>query len=102
MTEQQRIERARLARLALTDFLAPAFDVVRAEYGSRLTAVCAAKPWATNEIAALANAARIVDEVQSQIEALVRDGDEARHSLDRAKRIEGMSPAKRRLLSIGA
>lgn len=101
MTEGQRVERARQAKLALDNFLDPAFAVVAEEYQARLTGLCATRPWATNEIAALANATRVVTEVRSQIAALVADGAEAQNGIDRAKRIEGLSPARKRLLNIG-
>jgi len=102
MTDEERIERAFQARRALETFLTPAFDQVRAEYGGRLAHVCANEPWATNKIAALANASRIVEEVKAQIVTLVLEGDEARSRKTRAERIENLSPAKRRLLQIGA
>lgn len=102
LTDPQRIERARQAGLALEHFLDPAFAVVAEEYRQRLEAICATKPWATNEIAALANASRIVSEVRSQIAGLVYDGEEAKRGRTRAELIEKLSPAKRRLLNIGA
>lgn len=97
----ERITRGHNARRALDEFLMPAFEVVREEYLNRLEAICSSKPWATNEIAALANARRVVDEVERQIMGLVLDGEMAKQDSDRAKRIEGLSPAKRRLLNIG-
>lgn len=102
MTPEQRAERARLAKQALDNFLAPAFTELDNAYTGRLAAVCASEPWATNKIAALANATRIVAEVRAQIEAVVADGDVARREIDHAKRIEQLSPAKKRLLSIGS
>lgn len=102
LTDQQRAERGHHARRALEEFLDPAFEVAKAEYQARLSAVCASKPWATNEIAALANATRVVAEVRGQIMGLVMDGAEAQKQIDRAKRIETLTPAKRRLLNIGA
>lgn len=102
MTDEERISRAFRAQSALDEFLAPAFEQVRAEYGGRLATVCANEPWATNKIAALANASRIVEEVKAQIVTLVLDGDEARSRKSHAKHIEGLSPAKRRLLQIGS
>lgn len=101
MTEEQRIERARQAAQAMETFLAPAFHVVAEEYHDRLAAICATRPWATNEIAALANATRIVGEVQRQIEGLIHDGAAAKDRKDRAARIADLTPAKRRLLGIG-
>lgn len=102
MTEQERIERGFQAKRALEGFLDPAFEQVRAEYAGRLAAICASEPWATNKIAALANASRIVEEVRSQIMGLILDGAEAEQRKTRAQRVEELSPAKRRLLQIGA
>lgn len=101
MTNEQRIEQARQAALALEHFLDPAFQIVAEEYERRLREICAATPWETNKIAAMANATRIVTEVRNQIAAIVADGDDARAKVDRAKEIENLSPAKRRLLGIG-
>ena len=101
MTEAERIDKGFAAQRALDSFLDPAFDVVRAEYEARLRALCASKPWAHNEIAALANATRIVDEVRGQIAMLIVDGEAAQAGKDRARRIEELTPAKRRLLHIG-
>lgn len=100
MNEAERVQRAHLAKQSL-EFLEDAFGVVSAEYFARLQTLCASRPWATNEIAALANATRIVSEVRGQIEGLVADGVDAKAKLDRAAKIEAMSPAKKRLLSIG-
>lgn len=102
MTDEERIERAFQAQRALDNFLLPAFEQVKAEYGGRLAKVCANEPWATSKIAALANATRIVDEVKAQIAAIIIDGEEAKHRKSRAQVIEELSPAKRRLLQIGA
>ena len=100
LTEQQRVERARLARQSL-EFLEPAFETVKGEYRARLSQVCAATPWEASKISALANAERIANEVQAQLVALVADGTDAQSQIDRAKKIETLSPAKRRLLQIG-
>lgn len=101
MTPEQRIERARRAQAALDEFLAPAFEVIQVEYGGRLAAVCAKEPWAADKIAALANANRIVDEVKRQLVGLILDADEAKAAKQRTKRIEELTPSKRRLLNIG-
>lgn len=99
MTEQERIERAVNAKQAL-EFLDPAFEVVLEEYHNRLAGICATKPWATSEIAALANATRVVQEVRAQISGLVLDGEDAKAKKTRAQRIEELSPTRRRLLKI--
>ena len=98
--EQARIERAGRAQRALEEFLDPAFETAHAEYAERLKVIASKEPWATNKIAALANAARIVEEVRGQIVALVFDGEHAKQGKARAEKIEQLSPAKRRFLNI--
>lgn len=101
LTDKQRVERAHHAKRALEEFLEPAFAVVTAEYGARLLAVCAKEPWATDRIAALANATRIVEEVKAQIVSLVYDGESAKQEIERVRRIEALTPRRRRLVEIG-
>jgi hypothetical protein len=100
LTDSQRIERARRAQAAIDEFFDPAFEVVAEEYHNRLAAICATEPWSTNKIAALANAGRVAGEVRSQIMALIADGEHAKSKKTRAEKIEGLSPARRRLFSI--
>lgn len=100
MNEAHRIEHARRAQCALEEFLQPAFDVTRAAYMGRLAQIAAAEPWATDKISKLAIASRILDEVQAQIDAVVRDGDVARAEMVRAEKIEKIPTAKRRILGI--
>jgi hypothetical protein len=101
LNDQERIHRARMAEQSI-QFLDPAFDTLRAEYRERLTQISASAPWEANKISALANADRIVTEVRSQLVALIADGVDAKANQKRAERIEQLSPAKRRLLQIGA
>jgi hypothetical protein len=101
LSDQERVNRARLAEQSL-QFLEPAFDTLRAEYRERLTQISASTPWEANKISALANADRIVTEVRNQLVALIADGADAKANQKRAERIEQLTPAKRRLLQIGA
>lgn len=101
LSDSERVERARQARRAL-EFLTPAFDAVVAAYTERLETLAAQEPWAHGKITALANATRIAREVHGQIAALVHDGEDARANLVRVEAIERLTPAKRRLLNIGA
>lgn len=101
LTEAQRVERARQAQHAL-EFMAPAFDELHAVYTDRLKAIASTAPWEAHKITALANATRILEEVRTQITGLVRDGVDAQAKIDRAKRVEDLSPARRRLLNIGS
>lgn len=102
LTDSQRVERARQAAMALSDFLDPAFEVVVASYAERLEQLASTTPWEAGKITALANAVRIAKEVRNQIALLVADGSDARQIIARAKKIEEMTPARKRLLSIGA
>lgn len=102
LTDAQRVERARQAEMALRDFLDPALKTVVAAYADRLEQLAATAPWEAGKITALANATRIAKEVRAQIAALVMDGADARNNIDRARRVEALTPAKRRLLNIGA
>lgn len=102
LTDAQRIERARQASLALKDYLDPALNVVIDSYTERLEQLASTAPWEAGKITALANAVRIAREVRGQIAQLVADGTDAKQNIERAKRIEQLTPAKRRLLQIGA
>jgi hypothetical protein len=99
--DSQRLERAEHARRAMEEFLAPAFEQARAAYGARMVEIAGSTPWEAGRITALANALRIVDEVEAQVTAQIADGAEARTKLIRADRIEQLTPARRRLLNIG-
>lgn len=101
MTEAERIDRAFRAKRAVEEFVAPAFDTLRSEYGQRLKDVASRTPWDAPKITALANATRIVEEVERQMLGIVMDGEAATHDRRRAERIEQLSPARRRLMGIG-
>lgn len=100
LTEAERVERAERAARALDEFLVPAFETARQAYTARMLEIASKAPWDAPKITALANAARIVDEVENQIVGAVYDGDHAKQGLIRADRIEQLTPAKRRLLGI--
>lgn len=100
MTDAARADRGRRAELMWDEFMSPAFEVVRAEYEARLREICAKRPWAANEISALANASRIAEEVEKQIKALVYDGKEALAQMGRAEKIASMSPQRRKVLGL--
>src|SRR5437868_946855 len=102
LTEAQRIERGRRAEMALAEFLDPAFEAIGEAYLQRLEDISAREPWATGKIAAVANAIRITKELRTQIVTLVHDGGQAKAAKVRTEKIEAMSPARRRLLQIGA
>ena len=101
MTEAQRIDRGRRAKLALDEFLNPAIDALIAAYTARLEEIASTQPWEAGKITALANAQRITRQVRTQIENIVHEGERAKSDREHALEIEKLSPAKRRLLNIG-
>lgn len=94
------IERGRRARMALEEFLDPAFEAVIAAYTARIEEIASSAPWDAQKITALANAQRIARSVKAQIENIVYEGERADGERLRAKEIEQLSPAKRRFLNI--
>lgn len=100
MNEAQRIERARRADMAMEEFMGPAFEFARTAYMDRLAQIAAAEPWATDKIAKLAIATRILDEVKGQIVAVIHDGDVAKSEMIRAEQIEKIPHAKRKILGL--
>lgn len=103
MTDAERIERARRAKLAIDEFLTPAFAVVEAEYGEKMIAVAASTdPRSPEIIARLASGIKVARQVRAQIEAIVADGKVAQNEIDRAKRDEEFTAPQKRLLNIAA
>ena len=102
LTDPQRVARAEHARRAMDEFLAPAFEQARQTYGARMVDIAATTPWESGKITALANALRIIAEVEAQVVGQIADGSDARKQMIRADKIEKLTPARRRLLNIGA
>lgn len=102
LTEAQRVELARRAKLALDEFVAPALAMIEADYAEKMIAVAASTdPRAPESIARLANGIKVARQVGALIESYVLDGDLAKRDMIRATEIKDMSPAKQRLLKIG-
>lgn len=102
MTLEQRIERARRAKLAMEEFFAPAFDAVEQEYGERMISVAGSvDPRAPEVIARLANGIKAARSVRSQIEGYIAEGQVAEREKEATDKLAAMSPAKSRLLKIG-
>lgn len=102
MNDRERIERARRAKLALDEFMAPAFAAVEADYGEKMIAAASGTdPRANDVIARLANGIKAARQVKAYIETFVYDGELAKAGMIRAERVEAMTPAQRRLLNIG-
>lgn len=103
LTDSQRVERARQASMALETFLEPAFAVVEADYAEKLIAAASSTdPRAPEIIARLANGLKAARSARSQIEALVADGIDAQRTIERTEKVTELSPARQRLLRIGA
>lgn len=101
MSHNERIERARRAKLAMDEFFTPALDVIEAEYGEKMIAAAAsADPRAPEIIARLANGIKVARQVRSQVEAIIADGAVAQNERDANERIAEMTDSKRRLLKI--
>jgi hypothetical protein len=95
-----RMGRAESAALAMRQWLAPAFDVCRADYLEKLADV-AAKPMSDANRAGmekLSLGVKVIDEVRSQIEAVIADGKVAAHSAEGASRLANMTTEQRRWL----
>ncbi len=100
MTEHERLAIADSAAKALVEHLTPAFALVEATYIQRLATVAAAEPWAVDKLRSLAQALKVSQEVRAQIEAVVADGPVAKVAVDHLRKIEAMSPERRRILGI--
>lgn len=101
LNEAQRVERAARAQHALDEFFTPALARAHDSFSARLKDICAREPWASDKIAAMANAIRILEELGRDLESAIRDGEEAARSIVRAGKYEQLTPARRRLLGIG-
>lgn len=98
--EAQRIQAAQDAETALKQHLAPAFEVVEGLYDERYSRVLDAEPWADEKLKALKQARLILRQVRSHIEAVVADGVVAEASSKHLRKIEQMSPQRRRILGL--
>lgn len=87
------------AKQALSEFIAPAFTVIRDEYRTKLQEIAATRAM-TGEplmmVQKLATALKIADQVEAQIIALISDGEAANAELDRAGNIARLPAAQRR------
>lgn len=99
MTDQDRILEAQAAKQAMAH-LGPAFDAVEASYTSRLTEIATAEPWAVHKIRALAMALKVSQGVRSHIAAIIGGGDIAETHEAHRRKIEKLSPERRRILGL--
>lgn len=89
-------ERAKIAMEVLDD----AFSTVSASYMERLIAVASSEPWAADKLRALAQAQRVADEVRQHITALVGGMSIAEAEMAHTRKIQAMSPERRKVLGI--
>lgn len=97
--EAERMADAAAAKSAMDRWLAPGFDLLRSEYIKK-TMDLMAKPLGDKERAAITNlsiATRMIDVLQSQVAAVITDGDVARHDQRRAEQIAKINPEVRKL-----
>lgn len=95
-----RMARAENAELAMRQWLGPAFDVCRSDYLAKLAEI-ASRPMTNDNRAGmekLAMGIKVVDEVRSQIEAVIADGKVAAHSQQGASKLANMTTEQRRWL----
>lgn len=103
MTSNERIERARRAKLAMDEFLAPALAHVEDYYAAKMIEVAAStNPRAPDIIARLANGVKVAREIRARIDAIIMDGGLAERERERAEALKDMSAPKRRLLNIAS
>ncbi len=103
MTPNEQIERARRAKLALDEFLAPALDEIEQDYAEKMIASAASvDPRAPEVIVRLANGIKVARQVRMLIESHIAEGKIAENAKTRAEREAEMTPTQRRLLKIGA
>lgn len=99
MTDQDRIAAAQAAKQAMTQ-LSPAFDAVEATYTTRLAEIAASEPWAVDKIRSLALALKVSQSVRAHIAAIVGGGDIAETNEAHRRKIEKLTPERRRILGI--
>jgi hypothetical protein len=80
------------------------FDEMRSEYLARLADNAVTelnKDRRADKVTVLAQALRVLDNLEGGMREVIRDGDVARQDRLRADRIEQMTDAQQRLLKIG-
>lgn len=97
-TPQERIADGEQAKQAWDRFVAPAIAVLRADYMAKLTEN-AEKPMEGRALAAVQTMSlglRVTREVENQLKAIILDGQQAQHDLNRAGDLSRMSPEAQR------
>jgi len=100
MTPEEKRDEGQAARAAIDRFLGPAFDLVEAAYVERLAEIAGSEPWAADKLRAVATALRVTREVRAHVDGVAAGGRAAQVTLDHHRKIEAMSPERRRILGL--
>lgn len=99
VTPADRYSEGERAKIAM-DVLGEAFATVNASYMDRLIAVASSEPWAADKLRALAQAQRVADEVRRHIASLAAGMSIAEAEMAHTRKIQAMSPERRKVLGI--
>lgn len=103
MTDAQKVARGQRAEKCLEEFVTPEFDYARRHYLDRIVEIAASElnPKTREEkITTLSLAIRVLDEVESGIARVFKEGEHVRAQLIKAERLEELTDPQRRLLAI--
>ena len=103
LNDKQIIDRARRAETLRNEFLAPVFGDIRQAYANRIVEIAATEldpKIRAEKITALSSAIRILGNLETGINAFIRDGEVAKGNLLRVEKIESMTAPQRRLFGI--
>ena len=103
MTEAERIARSHRASSAWDEFFGPMIGEMRSAYTDRMVELAnseLARDKRSDKLTALANAMKILGNLESGMQAIIRDGDVAQREKLRADKVEQMTAPQRRLLNI--
>lgn len=100
MTDQERIANGEQAQAALDRWLGPAFEAVNAVWTARMADIAVKEPWSDGKIRNLALALKISEEVRKQIEAVAADGKVALADVRHMRKLEELSPERKKWLGI--
>jgi hypothetical protein len=102
VSENDNIARAEQAALAWARFIEPAFEVVRSDYESKLTKLYGEVGDAKSDRACtkLALGVRVLNEVQSQIQALIMNGEVEKMNRRRADAVANLPTHKKLGISL--
>lgn len=102
MNDAERINRATRAQAAWEEFMAPMIAELKAEYTQRLVDVASqelSRDKRSDKITALSNALKIVGNLETGMQAIIKDGEMAHRELVRSDNIERLTAPQRRLLN---